>query len=133
VELPNRAVSLLVFWTYVLLIGAGVWTAVERGPVTAYIAFAWLNPLTTALWFKFEYELFCGADINEYIIYLLLATGFLAGVVCLPVITVVAWGSVSPLVWAGILAASLMHSVPFLIYALFTISFHNSRRKGRRK
>ena len=129
---PSRTVSIIVFAAYLALIAAGLWVAVTRDPVTAYIAFAWVNPLAAALWLRFEFELFCGANVNLPFVYTLLATSFLAGVVCLLPVTLVAWRTASALAWVGILAASLLHSVPFLLYAMLHISFHSARRSGRR-
>lgn len=127
----NRVVSILVFAAYFALLAAGVWVAVEKGVVTAYIAFALLNPLSTALWFRFEGEPFFAPNLP--FIYTLLTTGFLLGVVCPLLITMVAWRNVSPLAWVGILAASLLHSLPFLMYAVLHVSFYSARRNGRRK
>src|SRR5215212_9272135 len=125
-----RVVSILVFAAYFALLAAGVWVAIEKGVVTAYIAFALLSPLSTALWLRFEGEPFFAPNLP--FIYTLLATGFLLGVVCLLPVTLAAWRNVSPLAWVGILAASLLHGLPFLLYAVIHISFHSARRNGRR-
>src|ERR1700754_1983161 len=127
----NRVVSMLIFAAYFALLGAGGWGPMEKGVVTAYVAFALLNPLATALWFRFEGEPFFAPNLP--FAYTLLTTGFLLGVVCPLPITMVAWRNASPLAWVGILAASLLHSLPFLMYAVLHVSFYSARRNGRRK
>jgi hypothetical protein len=127
-ELPDRAVSIFALLVYLLLIGAGVWMAVARDPVTAYIAFAWLNPLAAALLWRFDFELFWGPDFA----YIVLGTSFLAGVVCLPVIVVTLGAGLSTATFALVLVAALLHGAPFLFYVLIELSIRDAQRHGRR-
>jgi hypothetical protein len=127
-ELPDRAVSIFALLVYLLLIGAGVWVAVTRDAVTAYIAFAWLNPLAAALLWRFDFEIFWGPDFA----FIVLGTSFLAGVVCLPVIVVALGVGLSTGAFALVLVAALLHGAPFLMYALIWLSVRDATRHGRR-
>jgi hypothetical protein len=109
----------LIVLAFLLLLCAGLWVARRYGPIRAYVGFAWLIPLTSIIWFKWEFESGLGSSaLNVPFVLTVIGVSFVLAVVCFPLLVYRDRGRLSPLRAAGLLTGALLHGFPFLLYVL---------------
>ena len=113
----------LIGLTFLLLLCVGLWVARRYGPVRAYAGFAWLIPLASFIWLKWEFESGFGSSaLNVPFVLTVVGVSFVLGVVCFPLLVYRNRGRLSALKVAGLLICALLHGFPFLLYVLIFAS-----------
>jgi hypothetical protein len=112
----HKAVSVLVFSAFILLMCAGLLVAVRFGAAVGYVGFAWLMPLAGMFWWNYEYELFGISPLNAPFLYTLLGASSVLCLVCFPLLVATGWGGTSAAALAVLAFAAALHGVPFLFY-----------------
>jgi hypothetical protein len=95
----HKAVSVLVFSAFILLMCAGLLVAARFGASVGYVGFAWLMPLAGVLWWNYEYELFGISPLNAPFLYTLLGASSVLCGVCFPLLVATGRGARRPRRW----------------------------------
>jgi len=102
--------------TLTLLIFLGLWVAFKYGSVTAYIGFSWVIFLASIYWWHYELN-----ALNFEFLQTLIVVSFLLSVICLPMLIVTNWKTLSVKKFLGLIVSAFFHGIPFLMYLLLTI------------
>ena len=114
---------LLIALTFVMLVYAGLWVARKYGAIPAYIGFAWLIPLTTLIYLKWEYNLgFPFSLINVPFVLAVTGISLLLSAICFPLLIHLNRGRLSVPKVIGLSVSALLHGSPFLLYVFTFIS-----------
>jgi len=125
-DLPLLLTAFVPFLTafiFLMLIVAGWVVARKYGALTAYVAFVWVIPFVSILLLKWGEQLgFWYTSLSTPYALGFVFVSFVVGIVCLAFILYLNWRRLSALKIAGLVLCGLLHSFPFFLFMLISVS-----------
>ena len=125
-DLPLLLAAFLPFlmaFIFLMLIVAGWVAARKYGGLTAYVAFVWVIPIVSVVWLRWGEQLgFWSTSLSLPFALGFVLVSFVVGVVCLSLILYLNWRQLSALKIAGLVLCGLLHSFPFFLFVLISVS-----------
>jgi hypothetical protein len=100
----------------ILLVLVAIGVAFSYGSVKAYIAFSWIIPFAGIYWWNYEVDI-----LNAEFIITLVWVSFLLSIICLPLLLIIYWKTLSGQQIMWMIISAFFHSIPFLMYSLLSI------------